>query len=302
MLPVVPGQIMDYGYSDQIVLPFPVTLPEQIEGPVVFEGVADYLICEDVCIPESVDLRLMLSIGAQQLPDERGANLIQAALMNVPPMHAGESSISATGDTWVLSLSGGDLASLRGDARFFPYGHEITHAADQIVSFGEDGLQIELTPSNASTPLPETLAGIVTVGDTTVEIAAAQGAVLAGTSGAAGAGFGSANGANLPLLMGFALIGGLILNLMPCVLPVLSIKAMGLVSATANGETREARAHGLWVCRRRPCQLWCAGGRHFKRPRGHGNRDLGLLAAEPDPGHSLDPDHFHDRLMALRFV
>ncbi len=85
LLPVVPGQIMDYGYSDQIVLPFPVTLPNDIEGPVLFEGVADYLICEDVCIPESVDIRLMLSIGSQQLPDERGANLIQAALMNVPP-------------------------------------------------------------------------------------------------------------------------------------------------------------------------------------------------------------------------
>ncbi len=161
-------------------------------------------------------------------------------------MHAGESSIASAGESWVLSLSGGEIAGLQGDARFFPYGHEITHAADQIVSFGPSGVQIKLTPSNANEPLPETLSGIVTVGDTTVEIAATQGAVLAGTSGSSGTGAVSAASGSLPLLMGFALIGGLILNLMPCVLPVLSIKAMGLVSATANGEAAKAREHGLW--------------------------------------------------------
>jgi len=246
LLPVVPGQIMDYGYSDKIVLPFPITLPDGIEGPVVFEGVADYLICENICIPESVELRLMLSIGSQQLPDERGASLIQTALLDVPPMHSGDSSIASVGDAWVLSLSGGTVAGLQGETRFFPYGHEITHAADQIVSFGPDGVQIRLTPSNANEPLPETLGGIVTVGDTTVEISATQGVVLAGTRGTSGAGAAGVSGGSLPLLMGFALIGGLILNLMPCVLPVLSIKAMGLVSATANGETGKARAHGLW--------------------------------------------------------
>ncbi|MCR9268392.1 MAG: protein-disulfide reductase DsbD family protein [Hyphomonadaceae bacterium] len=246
LLPVVPGQIMDYGYSDRVVLPFPVTLPDDAEGPLLFEGVADYLICEDICIPESVDIRLMLSIGAAQLPDERSAQLIQAALMNVPPMHDGDATIAARGDAWVLSLSGGQLEGLRGNARYFPYGHEITHAADQVVSFGPNGLQLELTPAGSDEALPDPLAGIVTVGDTTVEISASQGAVLAGTSGASSGGLAVPGGGNLLLLMGFALVGGLILNLMPCVLPVLSIKAMGLVSATANGRAKEARAHGLW--------------------------------------------------------
>lgn len=245
LLPVVPGQIMDYGYSDQVVLPFPVTLPAEIDGPIIFEGVADYLICEDVCIPESADIRLMLSIGEGQIPDARASELIQAALAQVPPPFPGDVALSQSGESWILSLSADEVAGQDGDARFFPYGHEITHAAEQAVSFGDAGFSLSLTPASAGDALPGTLSGVVTLGDAAFEVTATSGAILPGTSSSNG-GLGATNGAGLPLLMVFALIGGLILNLMPCVLPVLSIKAMGLVSSTANGQAAEARAHGLW--------------------------------------------------------
>jgi thiol:disulfide interchange protein len=245
VLPVVPGQIMDYGYSDQIVLPFPVTLPDQIEGPILFEGVADYLICENICIPESVDIRLMLSIGEAQLPDTYGAELIQDSLAKVPPALMGNASLTQKNDTWVLSVTGDQLSGERGDVRFFPYGHEITHAADQPVTFGSSGLQLTLTPATAGDPVPASLSGVVMVGDVAVELTANQGSVLPG-SGDGQSSSTEPNVTGLPLLMAFALIGGLILNLMPCVLPVLSIKAMGLVASTANGNMGEARAHGLW--------------------------------------------------------
>ncbi|NQY95613.1 MAG: thioredoxin family protein [Henriciella sp.] len=247
LLPVVPGQIMDYGYSNEIVLPFMITLPEDAEGPLLFEGVADYLICEDVCIPESADIRLLLSVGGAQIPDEYGSTLIRSGLEQVPPEFTGEASLSGSGAAWTLSVASAELAGARGDARFFPYAHEIKHAADQPVRFGPEGLQITLTSDREGDPLPDTIAGVVRVGDTAVAISASAGAILPGTSGAGGAGVPVSGGAtSLPILMAFALIGGLILNLMPCVLPVLSIKAMGVVSATANGHEREARMHGLW--------------------------------------------------------
>ena len=246
LLPVVPGQIMDYGYSDQVVLPFAVTLPEDADGPILFEGVADYLICEDVCIPESVDIRLLLSVGSQQIPDTYGADLIQAALAQVPPPLSGEAALTVDGDLWRLSIAGESVAGLTGDVRFFPYGHEITHAADQIAGFGPDGLSLSLVPASAGQAVPDTLSGLVKIGDTVFEVAASAGSALPGTTGAAGSSSGAVTGTSLPVLMAFALIGGLILNLMPCVLPVLSIKAMGLVSAAANGDTATARAHGLW--------------------------------------------------------
>ena len=248
LLPIVPDQIMDYGYSDQVVLPFMVTLPETIEGPILFEGVADYLICEDICIPESVDIRLMQSVGAAQLPDEYGSGLIQAALSEVPPVFAGAASLSSAGETWILSVSGDQVAGLRGDARFFPYGHEIRHAADQAVRFGPDGLQVHLSPDSADGALPDSLDGVVRIGEAAFAVSAGPGDVLPGTSGSGGSGAAGFGGGpvNLPLLMVLALIGGLILNLMPCVLPVLSIKAIGIVGSAADGNAASIRAHGLW--------------------------------------------------------
>lgn len=248
LLPVVPGQIMDYGYSDQVVLPFPVDIPENADGPILFEGVADYLICEDVCIPESADIRLLLSVGAGQLPDQYGSEQIQGALMQVPPAFNGETRLSKTGGLWTLSVAGEQVAGQPGEPRFFPYGHEITHAAEQLASSGDQGVSLQLQPANADADLPDSIAGVVTLGELAFEVSATSGSVLPGTTDRAvsGGGFGAAAGSNLLVLMGFALIGGLILNLMPCVLPVLSIKAMGIVASTANGNASEARTHGLW--------------------------------------------------------
>lgn len=238
LLPVVPGEIMDYGYSDKIVLPFPVTIPADADAPYLFEGIADYLICENICIPESAPIRLLLSVGAQQLPDEAGAALINSALQDVPDAFDGAANLTAQGGNWILSISGPQVAGLTGKARFFPHGHEIVHAADQPVTVGPEGLQLALTPSKSDAEIPNSISGVVQIGDTGLAVSAAPGPILPGTR--------SQPSVNLPLLIFLALIGGLILNLMPCVLPVLSIKALGVVSATANGEAAEARAHGLW--------------------------------------------------------
>ncbi|MEL8055215.1 MAG: protein-disulfide reductase DsbD domain-containing protein, partial [Pseudomonadota bacterium] len=248
LLEVEPGLIMDYGYSDQVVLGFPVTLSEGIDGPVEIAMRVDYLICYDVCIPESVDLRMLQSVGSAQITDDYGSDLIQQGLMAVPLRFEGKAAVTRQGDVWILSAAGKQLAGLTGEARFFPNDHEIVHAAGQPVEFGPEGLQLQLTPAKSNADAPDLLAGLIKIGDTAVDVQAAPGAVIAGTSGlGGGAGQGVQTGAiNLPLMLVLAFIGGLVLNLMPCVLPVLSIKAMGMVSAATSGHAGEARAHGLW--------------------------------------------------------
>ncbi|MDJ0922802.1 MAG: protein-disulfide reductase DsbD family protein [Henriciella sp.] len=243
LLPIVPNEIMDYGYSDRVVLPFAVEISEDAQGPILFEGIADYLICENICIPESAPIRLLQSVGAEQVPDSYGGDLIIEALGQIPPELDGAAALTQSGETWTLSVATPQLAGRTGEARFFPNDHDIKHAADQPVSFGPEGLQLELTPARSTTAFPEMLSGVVTVGEAAVAISATPGAILPGTSDG---GTLSAPAINLPVLIILAMIGGLILNLMPCVLPVLSIKAMGLVSAAASGNGREARAHGLW--------------------------------------------------------
>ena len=261
LIPVVEDEIMDYGYSGTVVLPFPVTIPSDADDAVRLSAAVDYLICEEICIPESVELELFMDIGGAQVPDTGNARRIADALADVPPAFEGEANLTDRGDRWVLSASGGLLAGVSGNARFFPETHDIVHAASQPATFGENGVALELVP-DSDTP-PAELRGILRVeqasgGTVAVNIVAGQGDALAGTSGLstsdgspAGAGAAGTSGAGGPgaggllFLISMALLGGLVLNLMPCVLPVLSIKAVGMVHAAASGERGVLREHGL---------------------------------------------------------
>ena len=247
LLPVVPNEIMDYGYSDQVVLPFRVTVPEATEGPVLFEGVADYLICENVCIPESAEIRLLQYVGAATLPDQAASNLIQAALDEVPAAFTGETALSLNGEVWTLSLSGEQVTTGQNTGRFFPYEHEIKHAAAQPLRYGPEGLQLDLMPDGDPAALPQQLEGVVQTEQGYFAFRALPAEPLAGTATTTPlSGAPIRGGASLPFLLLFALIGGFILNFMPCVLPVLSIKALGIVSSVAEGDQASVRTHGLW--------------------------------------------------------
>lgn len=237
LLPILPGQIMDYGYSNTVVLPFPVTIPDDASGRLVFDGMAEFLICEDICVPEKAPLNLSMQIGQAQVPDQRGAAAINAAMERLPEQFNGEARLSRQGASLVLSVAGAQVAGLKGSAHFFPRTHDIVHAAEQKVTRGSAGLQLALMPAKPDGDLPPGLSGILVIGEAAFDLNSQAGPVLAGTSGLPGV--------NLPALLVLALLGGLILNLMPCVLPVLSIKAMGVVASAANDTASEARRHGL---------------------------------------------------------
>lgn len=248
-LPVVPGEIMDYGYDGRLVLPFPVTVPADASGELTFDGLADYLICKDICIPEAADITLTVQVGTEQIPDVIAGEAIADALSKTPETLEGQARIDRSGSPWRLSIArdAGGFGAVS-YARFFPFEHEIVHAADQPVSLGPDGLTLSLTPDDEDATAP--LEGVLVVErdgkQTGYTIAAAPGAVLDSTSGEPlGVQAGGAP-INLLAILGLAFIGGLILNLMPCVLPVLSIKALGMVHAATSGEDRAVRAHGIW--------------------------------------------------------
>ncbi|MEQ3648431.1 protein-disulfide reductase DsbD domain-containing protein [Hyphomonas sp.] len=249
LLPVVEGEIMDYGYDDRLILPFPLTIPADATGSVQVNLLADYLICEEICIPETVEISLTLPVGDSE-PHIANGTLIGEWVAKAPRDFGGEARIDASGAPWKLSLKTEGGFDTGSDIRFYPFGHEISHPADQRLSFGRDGATLSLTPADDSLEGP--LEGIIVVETadgtrTGYTLAAGQGAVFENTSGiAARAAFSGAGGKSLIALALAAVIGGLILNLMPCVLPVLSIKAMGMVQAVASGHESEVRSHGLW--------------------------------------------------------
>ncbi len=248
LLPVVEGEIMDYGYDDRLVLPFPLTVPADAEGSVQLNLLADYLICEEICIPETAEVSLTLPVGGSDPHVEHGT-LIGEWVAKAPLDFDGEARIHTASAPWKLSLKTDGGFEENADIRFYPFAHEISHPADQPLSFGSDGATLSLTPADAS--LDGTLDGIIVVetkdgARTGYTISAEQGEVFENTAGIAARPAYSGGGKSLIGLALAAVIGGLILNLMPCVLPVLSIKAMGMVHAVSSGHQSEVRSHGLW--------------------------------------------------------
>jgi thiol:disulfide interchange protein DsbD len=254
LLPVVEGEIMDYGYDDEAVFVMPLKVPEDASGELRLAGVADYLICESVCIPETADVSLVLGVGAP-VENQVSGELIGRWIARVPGPFAGEARISDAAAPWTLSLAPEDAFAEGTRVRFFPNGHEISHPAEQPQRAGPGGVSVSLTPDRAG-KVGETLEGIIRVeapGAEPVgyEIRAVRGDVLPGTADAAVIETAAASAAPVDLgallgLAGLAFLGGVILNLMPCVLPVLSMKAVGMVSAAATGHAGEIKSHGVW--------------------------------------------------------
>ena len=124
----------------------------------------------------------------------------------------------------------------------------IDHAAPQAVT--RSGDQLVLAMPAAAVPTPGPVTGVLSIGRGQGLSFAAKPGVIAGASGAANHGFGA-----IALAFLGAVLGGLLLNIMPCVFPILSLKALSL--AKGGGDERHARPR-RWPIRRASC--WCAWG------------------------------------------
>jgi thiol:disulfide interchange protein len=247
------GPLMNYGYEGEVLLPVAVTAPATAKPgeTVTLKGAVSLLVCADVCVPEDDALSITLPVTAAPAPeDPKWGKAIEAALAAAPKpaglaavfqLHPTGVALAVTGP----ALKGADMAG----AYFYPFESTvIDHAKPQAIERGSDGLTLTLSPGYAfqGGKTPPSLAGVLAVGDRDYEIAAAPGAPPAGASGLGPPSARTAGGADLGLAAAalFALLGGLILNLMPCVFPILAMKAASL-AGHGGGDHAEARRQGL---------------------------------------------------------
>ena len=253
--------LMNYGYQDELILPFDLTIPEDAADSVTMTGLATFLICDDICIPEDAPIRLDLWISDTPELNTDRADVFNRVDAQLPIALDGDAVIDRSGAPWKLSVESDVVrAAFEADiesVRFFPTDHQILHPPEQSVSIGEAGITLELQSAGRSR-VPDAIEGVLVIEDTDAnriafEFTAPEGDVLAGTSGAALAGNASEASSAAPLsfgglmaILGGALLGGIILNLMPCVLPVLFIKARSILSLAGSDEMGVIRAHGLY--------------------------------------------------------
>ncbi|HXT80761.1 MAG TPA: protein-disulfide reductase DsbD domain-containing protein [Acetobacteraceae bacterium] len=228
---IAEGPVMTYAYTNQVLLPVTVTPAAGQAGPVTIRAHASWLVCKDICVPEEGSFRLDLAAGTPAPSPQ--ATLFAAHDRAVPRASPWQASVAPDG---TLSVRGPELnTNTVADAWFIPNTPgRIKDDAAQPLSVGPNGFNLSLKPA-ADFTKADRLSGVLSVRDrtgeqTNVTIDAVRGPPLAPLM------------PPLARVLGFAFLGGLILNLMPCVFPVLAMKAVGLANSAARGQ---ARAHAV---------------------------------------------------------
>lgn len=252
--------LMNYGYSGVVFLPVPVEIPADATPGrnLPLRVTAHFYVCSaEMCVPEDLDLSLDLPVREGAAPlDARFGQAIQDAVARAPRPAGIEARAVLSDGKLIVTASGGPLAGAAPKwAYFHPFdGRVIDHAASQSGERGPQGLTLGVAAGRGLTTggLTGPVSGVLSTDLGAWEITAEPGAALTGVTGEgvisdgeglqakAGAASGSTDFVKAAL---FALLGGLILNLMPCVFPILAMKAASL--SRAAHDPAEARRDGL---------------------------------------------------------
>jgi thiol:disulfide interchange protein DsbD len=220
-----------YIYEKEVVLLVPLTISTSAPpGEVTIKADVSWLECEKLCIPGDAKIQASLAIGTTRKASPEAGTLTgwRAHLPGVEHDLGAEWRWNAPASdtkTRQLLLS---WKSKPGDSaiEFFPYASEHYEiAADhERVATGSDRTTIRLALKRLGDKWPDTIAGVLALGAGPERI----GYEIRGPVGDPGAAA-AAPARSLWLMLVYAFIGGLILNIMPCVLPVIALKILGFV-------------------------------------------------------------------------
>jgi DsbC/DsbD-like thiol-disulfide interchange protein/cytochrome c biogenesis protein CcdA len=237
--------LMNHVYEHDYAVLVPLTLPADARpgSRLPVSLAANWLACTDeVCVPERGTMAATIEVAgprARAAPDPR----FDQWRARLPAPLGTRARFAVVGDTIRLGVPLPADLPLVAPHFFASANHVVDYPAPQVFRREGDLLVIELSRPRLAAAMPERIEGVLRLnqaGDG-VEIAADPGAVPRG--GEVIAGPARAPPAGLPLLLLGALVGGLLLNVMPCVFPILSLKALSL--ARAGESETDARREGL---------------------------------------------------------
>ena len=242
------GPLMDYGYEDQVAFPITVTAPANAKpGKAHFDAHVTWLVCAQVCLPGKAHLGYDMNVVNGPLQPAPIVGALGEAIKSLPKPLPGDMSASAIGDAKHIQITL-KTGSRETDAEFYPFDPEIIeNAADQDIQPLADGARVTLQRANDSTSLPKSLHGLVELSSTeSYELTApvTPGLITGITPAAKAAKQTTPADVTIFGAIGLAFIGGVLLNLMPCVFPVLFLKGLARLNSSTEEKHRQ-RAHGL---------------------------------------------------------
>lgn len=278
------GPLVNFGYAGEAVFVQSFTPPRRWpEGPVTFTADIELLVCKDICIPEISRHSFTLNDPSAPAPDPSLiARALEAipVLLDARALHFEKDGALvltlSSADSKVmnaLKMGSADLfpeewgvientartsVSSDKDSVTLVHARGVRPLAEvgeirAVIAFPDGrgsrrGIEIVSKPDPSRPVPPSSPPSSVTENNDGSGLSAPPSALSSTAIAPPGEGRlpggGSSAGSGLAMALVFAVLGGLILNLMPCVFPVLSIKALGLVRL-AEKHPEKARAHGL---------------------------------------------------------
>ncbi len=254
------GPMTSYGYSDEVVLPVTITPPEGLSpgDSVTVEGKAEWLICADICLPAEADVQTTLAVASTSQPSPQAEAIAEAEAKQPRPVEGWTVQASRSSGSYTLAVTAPDdhRPSLDG-AYFFPEEKEVLdYAAPQPVSRAGDTHLLSLQQSSYAQEPADSLRGVLVAPEdvtwdadgsvralrVNVPVDSTLSGIDVGAMTAAST-TGGGGGLSLPWALAFAFAGGLLLNLMPCVFPVISVKILGFAEQ-AGEDDAAIRTHG----------------------------------------------------------
>ncbi len=244
------GPAMSYGYAGEVLLPVQITPPVTLlpGESVRLVVAAAWLVCEKECIPEEATVSRTLPVtSGSPPPDPRWGPAIARVRAALPQPIPWPVTVTATAATVTIRVAAVRLHPTRlTGAWFYPLAWGlIDYAAEQEMEVSAEGLTLRV----ARGPLPEAdqrpVEGVLAITEQLDSGPVRQAFAVRAEPPAASAR--SAEPAPWgPFLraLGLALAGGLVLNVMPCVLPVLSVKVLAL-AGHAGGSRAVMLTHGF---------------------------------------------------------
>ena len=259
-----PAEVTTYGYDDEVVLLVPLKLAANLKsGPLDLKAKVSWLECKEACIPGSGSVEATLNIGTETKTSGAAAT-IESWQNKVP-----KSAANLTVNAWWYDSTNVNPRSLliqikppkSGAADFFPDASDDFEIQPETkFTFDEysNSTILKKFVKKFSGDWPKVISGVLVTENgklqTGVEVkltvsdqATAGKTISAQTSSESRTGVAPVRADGTPALLSmllYAFIGGLILNIMPCVLPVIALKILGFVGESRS-DPRHVRKLGL---------------------------------------------------------
>ena len=221
--------LMTYGYENEVVFPFKLDITDLDDKETDIN--IKFLVCDDICVPEEANLKLILKnriLNVEERPDELNRWINRVPIRGPPDLN-----ISLQNNKALITAS-----NIDSDSYFFPY--------DEIIDFSVEQIYLENTLSfEVLDNFEGRISGVVSSNlgffevDQEVFIKGSiekEADVSKDNNNQMNVSLNSSS-INLLTALIFAFVGGLILNLMPCVLPVIALKALSLVKNANESRT-----------------------------------------------------------------